>query len=332
MSEAPEPHAEEAPFVETLEYRRFAEFCEACRRYRYIGLCYGPPGVGKTLSARHYSHSEAIREVDVYNLPEDELLALISAGQLDTVLCTASVINTPRSVVGDISQARSLRHRIVREPLHREQQAVFEQQRRHHEKDQEEYLTRGDWLNRVGPSATPPVQPSYGELARSFARREKAIADPTSLVLIDEADRLKMASLEATRDLFDHSPMGVVLIGMPGIEKRLARYPQFYSRIGFVHEFRPLSAAEVRRLLEQAWTPPGVHLPPLDEETIVAVVRMTGGNFRLLNRLLAQTERIVEINQLPRVTRQAVEAARESLVIGQTYRVRPDVRVTADIN
>ena len=57
-------------------------------------------------------------------------------------------------------------------------------------------------------------------------------------------------------------------------------------------------AKEIRDLLDQRWVPPGVHLPqqPLDPETVAAIIRMTGGNFRLLNRLLTQMERILEVN------------------------------------
>jgi hypothetical protein len=51
-------------------------------------------------------------------------------------------------------------------------------------------------------------------------------------------------------EIFDEGTAGMVLIGMLGIEKRIARFPQFYSRIGFVHEFRPLDANQVQELLE----------------------------------------------------------------------------------
>ena len=128
-----------------------------------------------------------------------------------------------------------------------------------------------------------------------------------------------MNSLEQMRSIFDEGKAGMVLIGMPGIEKRIARFPQFYPRIGFVHEFRALDSVEMQKLLEQRWTPVGVNLPneQLPPEVIAKLIRMTGGNFRLLTRILTQIERVLDVNQLHTVSTEVVEAARDSLVIGQ---------------
>jgi len=67
------------------------------------------------------------------------------------------------------------------------------------------------------------------------------------------------------------------------------------------------------------WLPSAMALPEeglTDEETRTAVIRVTGGNVRLLHRLLTQIARLVEINALSHVTRQVVEAIRATLVIG----------------
>jgi hypothetical protein len=53
-----------------------------------------------------------------------------------------------------------------------------------------------------------------------------------------------------------------------------------------------------------------------DGEGVAAPIRVTGGNPRLLHRLLAQVGRILAINGLRTVTCAVVEAAREVLVIG----------------
>ncbi len=165
------------------------------------------------------------------------------------------------------------------------------------------------------------------ELVRS-ARRAAELAPPTrrsvvQLLIVDEADRLKMPELEEIRDRYDRANfrdgVGVVLIGLPGIEKRLARYPQLYSRIGFAHHFRALSEEELRFILAHKWREVGLTFSPddyTDAEALAAIARITGGNFRLVQRLFAQIERVLEINQLRTITAEVVQVARESLVIG----------------
>src|SRR5262249_842029 len=64
---------------------------------------------------------------------------------------------------------------------------------------------------------------------------------------------------------------------------------------GFCSPVCSPGAAETRQLLQQhQWQPPGVTLPeqaPADEKAIAGLIRVTGENFRVLDRLLAQIAR-----------------------------------------
>jgi DNA transposition AAA+ family ATPase len=261
-------------FLVTKEHRRFVEFCDACRRYRYIGLCYGAPGVGKTMSARVYAHWDRIESYLDFP-PAQQRCPRLRPAQMRTVLYTPRVINSPKRIRDQITELRAYLLSFIYERV-REQKP----------------------------------QSSEVETVKRLRQRE--------MIVVDEADRLQMNGLEEIRDFYDRFDVAVVLLGLPGIEKRLSRYPQLYSRVGFVHHFKPLSPDEMHAVFAYKWQQLGLSLAgdPADADAVAAIVRITGGNFRLIQRLFNQIERVMEINQLQSVTREVVEAARELLVIG----------------
>lgn len=267
------PLPDRPPFHVTREHRRFTEFADTVRKHRYIGLCWGPPGIGKTLSGRHYAAADdweqwqSIFTGDLGPVPPRVL-------ESRTAFFTPTVAATVREIDRGLPTAA--------------QQISFAVDFHEH------------------------------GLVDPYVHTKSRSSGLTELLIIDEADRLKTTGLEQVRDFFDRHHMGVILIGMPGIEKRLARYPQLYSRIGFAHEYRPLTPEELtavltRRLHSSAKaTDDGI----AHATAIATIVRITGGNFRLVDRLVTQIERIQELNKLTNLTPEVVDAARESLLIG----------------
>ena len=141
------------------------------------------------------------------------------------------------------------------------------------------------------------------------------------LIILAEAERLSPSAVAYLRDMFDRPTIGLMCVGMPGIEKRRARYPQLSSRVGFAHHYRPLQGDELTFVLTRHWRTLGLSLDNADftdTQAIAAISRITNGNFRLLHRLFVQIERILRINELRVITEDVVEAARSTLVIGAT--------------
>ena len=153
----------------------------------------------------------------------------------------------------------------------------------------------------------------YGDPDAAVSRQ------PPDLLVVDEADRLKTASLEQLRDFYDRRHVGMVLIGMPGLQKRLARYAQLYSRVGFVHQFRPVERADLQSVIERQWLQLGLGLA-LDDPPIppwsTRLFALRAANFRLVEAPVAQIERVTQINDVRTLTTEVILAAQENLVDG----------------
>lgn len=240
-------------FIVTKEHRRFTEFADAVRRGHTIGLCFGSAGVGKTLSARRYAHYEKAHDLLTYWGPRSDNDAKIYAA----LNRSRTVLYTPSVLTTPRTLKDELTQAITRTNMCIEQHLV--------------------------PPGTATPEAWGWRHGRNYVE----------LIIVDEAERLRPAALELLRDRYDRDDIALILIGMPGLEKQFSHYPQFYSRVGFAHQYRPLGQDELLFVLERHWRSLGKTLDPddfTDAQAIAAIARITRGNFRLLERLFPESE------------------------------------------
>lgn len=262
-------------FIKTKQYKQFAEFCKACRRDKYIGLCYGPAGAGKTESACYYTNWRKVEE----NIKKNHIFGnqpvTISMKNLHSMLYTPQMLSQPKHIINEIKD------------------------------NQREF----NWLKEryLYPDKIPI---HVREENRNFAE----------LIIIDEAERLRPQSFELIRELYDKTETSFIFIGMPGIERIIERFPQLYSRVGFVHQFKNLGKSEIEFIITKNFSKLGVCIEEdnfNDQEAIATIIRITNGNFRLINRLLKQAYRIMQVNCMTSLNTEILNAARKCLLIGE---------------
>lgn len=139
----------------------------------------------------------------------------------------------------------------------------------------------------LGFEGISPVSRLFGDCQRVLRHRLKP-------VFVDEADHLPLRLLETLRDLHDTTGVPVVLVGMDQVRRKLARYPQFYSRIGRVVVFEPLDASEIQRLALE-WC--GLELESNAAESLFK--QAEEGDFRLIVKALSLLEARVKMNMKP---------------------------------
>lgn len=206
-----EPFLVRSAFAETVEYRRFVQVCEAARRYRYISVCLGASGVGKTWAARHYAQWEYFEPLLSANGVVVSPTFSSDVPMPRTAFYTPRVIATPKNIEQDLAMLLWGLQMIAD--------------------------AAGDVAGSVMQEAVPKSGPVR--------------VTSVDLLVVDEVDRCSHISLEVLRDLFDRYPIGLVLLGRTDYARKLLNQHPVASRVGVLHKFCVPSKVDASAFMQE---------------------------------------------------------------------------------
>lgn len=137
-----------------------------------------------------------------------------------------------------------------------------------------------------------------------FRQIKNDLISTPRIIFIDEADYLTRSNnwrlLETLRDLHDMSGSSFVFVGMGGIQGKLRRKHQLWSRVSQIVEFQPLSSKEISFLGAEL---AGLEIP---EKVAIHLYAETTGDFRDVMVALSHLERMARANSRTDVNKDMV--------------------------
>lgn len=155
------------------------------------------------------------------------------------------------------------------------------------------------------------------------------------MVGVQVAHRLHQATVEKRGTFVRRELAGpaVSCLIQPGPASKNASAPTNSSTAGAgFAQYRPLAQAELHFVLERRRHKLGQTPDPGDfagARAVATVARITRRDFRIVDRLFTQVERVMKINEFSTTTDDVMEAARSTLVVGISWTAKPGCEKTA---
>lgn len=151
--------------------------------------------------------------------------------------------------------------------------------------------------------------PSRGVISKMLEDIIEHLRGSNQLLIIDEAENLPLKALEAIRAIHDQSGAGVVLAGtqrliisLRGSRGELA---QLYSRVWQYENLgNKLPESDLTEIIATTTD---------DSDVVSECLRACEGNGRMLDKLLSQSQRISQLNNMP-ITVEIVRDAEKMLL------------------
>jgi DNA transposition AAA+ family ATPase len=255
-------------FIMTRQHERFVEFCDSCRLNKYIGVCTGRSGVGKTKSAEIYSGWQDLQPLLMGQNTKYKVIPKL--GALHTAIFTPDVSCTVKRVQTAIALLRNKFDKLIQES--------------------QIYHSPEIW---------------YKSQQTRFLQ----------LIIIDKAHRLSLRCLEAIADISEKQKIGIVLIGMPGFDRKIRSFEQVHNLVGFYHTFNTPRTEELAAILEARWQNQNIQI---DQAAVEALEKVTSSNIRKLININAEMGRVCELNSISIITPEVVQLASRTLLLDPT--------------